>query len=554
MKKKKFFFLVLFAGLIVSGGCVHSSRDTTSQNASSLQPLHGTVSKNAKIREAPSLKAKALKSLPAGTVITIENANSEWYEILQDGHKGYIFHTLVDLPNKPSLLPEEKFNEEKPFRVMSAAKIRSGPGQDYAPPLDVAAAGVQFKTDGRTGSWYHGTTGSTTGWIHETLLQEEGNSDQASQHRAAAGDHQVQTSSLGAQDGGSVVMGATQAGGHVMKGMGQATSNVAEAMPKGSAAHDAVKLGGDAYSEMGSAAASAASEESKNSEGGAITSLGEICGRMMNVGGQAANRAADSMPKDSTLHDAAKLTGAYYSNRGAAIEKAANEESKNPQGGGVMSIAKMYGEGASAGGQALSRSANELSDDSALKGVGKVSGAAFTGMGSSIQKTAAQESSNPQGGGVGSLVKVTGSAMKGGGDAASNAANELPQDSAVRGVSKVGGAAYSHAGSAVESALDGKAHSSEKPAPALQEPAQAQPPTPKPQQFAEGHTAAGGKTCVTIASTVKVRENPSSFARVLQEAAPGSTVTVLEQQSGWYKIRIGSTVGYMQTNELAMKE
>ena len=523
--------MILWGCLLSLLICLQACAQIKSHFSKSPQPEQtcpqGTVVKNAKVREAPNMKAKILKVEPPGTVVKVSSKVNDWYQIQDEsGQTGYIHHTLLNLPNNVSLppnaalSPNENFNKQIPYTLKSAANIRPGPGTEYVPIVAMAKAGTPFMSDGRSGPWYHGATGTTTGWIHESLLHAtDGFPD-------AASTSQRGSASEKSGGHGGAVLGMTQAGGNMMHTMGQATGNAADSMPKDSTAHGVAKLGGDVYSEMGSAAQKAASEESANPQGGGINSLAKVYGRMMNAGGQAATRAADSMPKDSALHDAAKLSGTFYSNMGSAVEKAAAEESKNPQGGGAMSIAKIYGRGASAGGQALTGAANDLPKDSALQGVGKLGGAVYTKMGSAVEKSAAEESANPQGGGVGSLVKVTGSAMTAGGQAASTAANDMPKDSALRGIAQTGGNAYSTAGSAVEHAAGGSEDTSRK----------------------------VEKMGMTSAHKASIRSAPEAEAKILKEAEPNSSVTVLEQQGGWAKIRMDSIIGYIRTEDLVEKK
>lgn len=450
--------------------------------------LQGTVVTRSNIRKEPSKTSQILKTVDRGTVVWVAEEIDGWYLLLEENSPaGYIFHSLVDLPDKSNLNsvqaqsepvetysepvdPDEWFDEEMAFHGRANANMRSGPGTQYDPPVGLIKRGTVFTADGRTGAWYHGSTSDATGWIHSSLLVS------ADQYL-----HQEPAASPASQK----------------------------------------KLPVDREPDAG--ARSAAAQNSFQDNG--MASMASFAGGMMKWEAEVANNMAESMPEGSAARDTLKLGAAVYTEMGSAVEAAAAEEAANPQGDPMVSMAKIGGRAMQAGGQAASRAANDI-PDSPLRDMAKVGGAAYSQAGAAVQSAAAEEAANPQGGGMGSMVKISGRAMQAGGQAASRAADDLSSDSPIRGVAKAGGAAYSQAGAAVQTATAGD------------------DPVRKTQ-------SAQLKARIAADAPVMVRANPSIFAPVLNEATPGSAVTVLEQAHEWSKIRIGTTTGYVQNTELS---
>ncbi|SMC45656.1 C40 family peptidase [Papillibacter cinnamivorans] len=56
------------------------------------------------------------------------------------------------------------------------------------------------------------------------------------------------------------------------------------------------------------------------------------------------------------------------------------------------------------------------------------------------------------------------------------------------------------------------------------------------------------------ASSLRLRESPSTSSSILGTASTGDTVVVLEKLDGWYKVNFKATEGYMSSEYLTLKE
>jgi uncharacterized protein YgiM (DUF1202 family) len=410
-----FFFVMCIS--LTSCALVQKVRSGNSEVAEEEAPslLQGTVVARSNIRQAPSKASQIIKTVNPGTVVWVEEEIDDWYRLHDENdQQGYIYHSLVDLPDKTSLTvvqdesepeetysepvdPEEWFDEEIAFHGKANANMRFGPGTQYDPPVGLIKRGTVFTADGRTGPWYHGNTSDASGWIHSSLLvsadqylhQESSNSPASQKGATAERDSNASAQSAGTQasaQNSEMASMASYAGG-MMKWGGEIANDMAEDMPEGSAARDTLKLGAAVYTEMGAAVEAAAAEEAANPQGDPMVSMAKIGGRAMQAGGQAASRAANDIP-DSPLRDMAKVGGAAYAQAGAAVQSAAAEEAADPQGGGMGSMVKIGGRAMQAGGQAASSAADDI-PDSPLRDMAKAGGAAYSQAGAAVQTAAA---------------------------------------------------------------------------------------------------------------------------------------------------------------------
>lgn len=140
-------------------------------------------------RRGPALNASIIRTLASGTPVDAIGRNNAgtWVKVSVNGEEGWLYATLVYVPNGSSNLPvaEEIANEQTisvpdgglPGSTLNPVNFRTAPSLSGG-IITTLAAGTPVAFTARNGSntWFKGQVNGQEGWLYYTLVAINGNS------------------------------------------------------------------------------------------------------------------------------------------------------------------------------------------------------------------------------------------------------------------------------------------------------------------------------------------------------------------------------------------